>query len=189
MRAAVVLFFLAILISPEFIRARRPGGEDQLTGTQKATSVGDSRLGGHLGLRLFGLGLGCGRRGRASGPAAVGSASAGAALAARLAPLRPVLRQQGLGVVSWGAWQANLCRLSARKEHLPRQGTIRPRPTPEADEFRAFRGGTTPISCRQNWRPWLPRWAKDRDRGEPRGSAPPTPPYVRVRIRRFEKLR
>ena len=30
--------------------------------------------------------------------------------------------------------------------------------------------------------------AKDRDRGEPRGSAPPTPPYVRVRIRRFEKL-
>src|SRR5258707_2727265 len=24
-----------------------------------------------------------------------------------------------------------------------------------------------------------------RDRGEPRGSAPPTPPYVRVRIRRF----
>src|SRR6266851_4396660 len=31
--------------------------------------------------------------------------------------------------------------------------------------------------------------AKDRDRGEPRGSSPPTPPYVRVRIRRFEKLR
>src|SRR6266436_2155817 len=30
-------------------------------------------------------------------------------------------------------------------------------------------------------------WARDRDRGEPRGSAPPTPPYVRVRIRRFEK--
>src|SRR6516164_6960014 len=27
----------------------------------------------------------------------------------------------------------------------------------------------------------------DRDRGEPLGSAPPTPPYVRVRIRRFEK--
>src|SRR5712671_365216 len=35
---------------------------------------------------------------------------------------------------------------------------------------------------------WLLR-AKDRDRGEPRGSSPPTPPYVRVRIRRFEKLR
>src|SRR5262245_54070358 len=31
--------------------------------------------------------------------------------------------------------------------------------------------------------------ANDRDRGEPLGSAPPTPPYVRVRIRRFEKLR
>ena len=30
---------------------------------------------------------------------------------------------------------------------------------------------------------------QDRDRGEPRGSAPPTPPYIRVRIRRFEKLR
>jgi transposase len=29
---------------------------------------------------------------------------------------------------------------------------------------------------------------QDRDRGEPLGSAPPTPPYVRVRIRRFEKL-
>jgi hypothetical protein len=25
----------------------------------------------------------------------------------------------------------------------------------------------------------------NRDRGEPRGSAPPTPPYIRVRIRRF----
>jgi hypothetical protein len=34
-----------------------------------------------------------------------------------------------------------------------------------------------------------PDWVRDRDRGEPRGSAPPTPPYVRVRIRRFEKLR
>ena len=32
-----------------------------------------------------------------------------------------------------------------------------------------------------------PLWVNDRDRGEPRGSAPPTPPYVRVRIRRFEK--
>jgi hypothetical protein len=31
--------------------------------------------------------------------------------------------------------------------------------------------------------------AKDRDRGEPRGAAPPTPPYVRGRIRRFEKSR
>jgi hypothetical protein len=29
----------------------------------------------------------------------------------------------------------------------------------------------------------------DRDRGKPRGSAPPTPPCVRVRTRRFEKLR
>jgi hypothetical protein len=38
-------------------------------------------------------------------------------------------------------------------------------------------------------RPALLPWAKDRDRGEPRGSTPPTPPYVRVRIRRFEKLR
>src|SRR5713101_8867418 len=37
--------------------------------------------------------------------------------------------------------------------------------------------------------PACPFGAKDRDRGEPRGSAPPTPPYVRVRIRRFEKLR
>jgi len=34
-----------------------------------------------------------------------------------------------------------------------------------------------------------PLRAKDRDRGEPLGSAPPTPPYVRVRIRRFEKFR
>jgi len=29
----------------------------------------------------------------------------------------------------------------------------------------------------------------DRDRGEPRSSAPPTPPCVRVRTRRFEKWR
>ena len=27
-----------------------------------------------------------------------------------------------------------------------------------------------------------------RDRGEPHGSAPPTPPYMRVRIRRFGEL-
>ena len=27
-----------------------------------------------------------------------------------------------------------------------------------------------------------------RDRGEPRGSTPPTPPYIRVRIRRFERF-
>jgi hypothetical protein len=39
----------------------------------------------------------------------------------------------------------------------------------------------TPIDSKQ--------LSADRDRGEPRGSAPPTPPYVRVRIRRFEKLR
>src|SRR3954462_14442761 len=30
--------------------------------------------------------------------------------------------------------------------------------------------------------------ALNRDRGEPRGSAPPTPPYIRVRIRRFVGL-
>src|SRR5947209_1551808 len=37
--------------------------------------------------------------------------------------------------------------------------------------------------------PALTLRANDRDKGEPHGSAPPTPPYVRVRIRRFEKLR
>src|ERR1700690_206994 len=30
--------------------------------------------------------------------------------------------------------------------------------------------------------------APNRDRGEPRGSSPPTPPYIRVRIRRFGGL-
>ena len=43
----------------------------------------------------------------------------------------------------------------------------------------------TPIGSRRH----VSKSAIDRDRGEPRGSAPPTPPYVRVRIRRFEKLR
>src|SRR5258708_6610649 len=33
-----------------------------------------------------------------------------------------------------------------------------------------------------------PPRVKDRDRGEPRGSSPPTPPYVRVRIRRVRKI-
>src|SRR5215207_818214 len=33
-----------------------------------------------------------------------------------------------------------------------------------------------------------PGQANNRDRGEPRGSAPPTPPYVRVRTRRFGGL-
>jgi hypothetical protein len=44
------------------------------------------------------------------------------------------------------------------------------------------------VGLRQRYRARLPEWVTDRDRGEPRGSAPPTPPYVRVRIRRFEKL-
>jgi putative transposase len=35
----------------------------------------------------------------------------------------------------------------------------------------------------------LTRPRYDRDRGEPCSSAPPTPPCVRVRTRRFEKLR
>src|SRR6266481_450547 len=30
-------------------------------------------------------------------------------------------------------------------------------------------------------------WA-NRDRGEPHDSSPPTPPYIRVRIRRFDRL-
>src|SRR5712691_4962389 len=34
----------------------------------------------------------------------------------------------------------------------------------------------------------ITRYSVNRDRGEPRGSAPPTPPYVRVRIRRFGRL-
>src|SRR6266446_10355582 len=42
-------------------------------------------------------------------------------------------------------------------------------------------------SCRVPAAPAGPECAKDWDRGEPRGAAPPTPPYVRVRIRRFEK--
>ena len=29
---------------------------------------------------------------------------------------------------------------------------------------------------------------RNRDRGKPRGSTPPTPPYIRVRIRRFDRL-
>src|ERR1039457_7085539 len=40
---------------------------------------------------------------------------------------------------------------------------------------------STPPPCRKS--------ANDRDRGEPRSSAPPTPPCERVRTRRFEKLR
>ena len=33
------------------------------------------------------------------------------------------------------------------------------------------------------------KWkTRNRDRGKPRGSSPPTPPYMRVRIRRFRDL-
>src|ERR1700730_8058609 len=40
----------------------------------------------------------------------------------------------------------------------------------------------TPPKADVNSPPWLPPLsAKDRDRGEPRGSAPPTPPGIRVR--------
>ncbi len=42
-------------------------------------------------------------------------------------------------------------------------------------------------SGRRNTRS-LREWSPNRDRGEPRGSSPPTPPYVRVRIRRFAGL-
>ena len=34
----------------------------------------------------------------------------------------------------------------------------------------------------------LPNMLGNRDRGKPRGSTPPTPPYIRVRIRRFDRL-
>ena len=40
--------------------------------------------------------------------------------------------------------------------------------------------GKTPV----HHRTWPKRW-RNRDRGEPRGSTPPTPPCVRVRTRRF----
>src|SRR5271167_4244081 len=44
------------------------------------------------------------------------------------------------------------------------------------------------IAAPTRWR--LPSCSRpsNRDRGEPRGSSPPTPPYVRVRIRRFGGL-
>jgi hypothetical protein len=48
-------------------------------------------------------------------------------------------------------------------------------------------GSFTPISRPCGRQPGGRTRATDRDRGEPRDSAPPTPPYVRVRIRRFEK--
>src|SRR5215471_11241456 len=35
---------------------------------------------------------------------------------------------------------------------------------------------------------WRPVETRNRDRGESRDSSPPTPPYVRVRIRRFGEL-
>src|SRR6516164_8051826 len=37
------------------------------------------------------------------------------------------------------------------------------------------------VSGSASWPRELLRWAYDRDRGEPRGSAPPTPPGIRVR--------
>jgi len=52
-----------------------------------------------------------------------------------------------------------------------------------------IRDRSTPVSGRRGRRAASLLWATDRDRGEPRGSAPPTPPCVRVRTRRFEKLR
>src|SRR6266849_6485655 len=48
---------------------------------------------------------------------------------------------------------------------------------------------STPMNRHHQSRLACLKRAMDRDRGEPRGSSPPTPPYVRVRIRRFEKLR
>src|SRR5258705_13325372 len=51
-------------------------------------------------------------------------------------------------------------------------------------DFRSFPNSGPPTSELS-----LPKSAIDRDRGEPFGSAPPTPPCVRVRTRRFEKLR
>jgi hypothetical protein len=53
----------------------------------------------------------------------------------------------------------------------------------------AYRFRSFPVSRPFQNRSTCLKGAKDRDRGEPLGSAPPTPPYVRVRIRRFERLR
>jgi hypothetical protein len=53
----------------------------------------------------------------------------------------------------------------------------------------AYRFRSFPVSRPFQNRSTCLKGAKDWDWGEPRGSAPPTPPYVRVRMRRFERLR
>ena len=90
-----------------------------------------------------------------------------------------------------------------RREHLLKGKTIkeiaRDLKVSRNTVRRVLRSGATSFEYEREVqpRPKLGRWtteldelltSNDRDRGEPRGSAPPTPPYVRVRIRRFEKL-
>ena len=46
-----------------------------------------------------------------------------------------------------------------------------------------------PSGCQKDFHPRAVEHARhNRDRGKPRGSSPPTPPYMRVRIRRFRDL-
>jgi hypothetical protein len=61
-------------------------------------------------------------------------------------------------------------------------------------ESNLVRGADAVVACRRatgagpsSRGPWPPR-VVNRDRGTPHGAAPPTPPYVRVRIRRFGEL-
>ena len=81
--------------------------------------------------------------------------------------------------------------------HVRSDGSFPPKRSPGAGDGcaanhsqpRLLLGGASCSKCgRWGRRPRHLQRAKDRDRGEPRGSAPPTPPYVRVRIRRFEKV-
>src|SRR5258708_1068533 len=77
--------------------------------------------------------------------------------------------------------------MKSRRPILPaREGVLRIVQTTATSNVQR---GTNGICQFGRWPSLCPRWVNDRDRGEPRGSAPPTPPYVRVRIRRFEKLR
>ena len=80
------------------------------------------------------------------------------------------------------------CPSSHRRSRLATPRRSRWRRRINSDVFPGRDASVTPISTATS--AWSPRILRpvcgNRDRGEPHGSAPPTPPCVRVRTRRFD---
>src|SRR5215204_6131809 len=80
---------------------------------------------------------------------------------------------------AWLADLSDMIRLTPRFRALPiTPRSVKPAGSPKKSSIESCKDRAASGDLKRN----------NRDRGEPRGSAPPTPPDIRVRIRRFGGL-